>query len=190
VDGNIVPPPLPNKCYTVIYCDPPWNFRVWSQRGTGRSASKHYHIPLFRELKSLDIPSICKRDCALFMWATYPNLKDAFSLMESWQFEYKTVAFTWVKKCRVADKFHVGMGYWTRHNPEICLLGTRGNPKRIDKGIRNLVISRIRQHSRKPDEVHERIEKLMGDVPRIELFAREPIPGWDTWGLEVEKFKE
>jgi len=178
-------PPLPNKRYSIIYADPPWNFRTWSKKGKGRSAERHYHVPTLRELKEIPVQDIVEKDCALFMWATYPNLLQALELMESWQFTYRTFAFTWVKKNKKSDGFFTGLGYWTRANPEPCLFGTIGKPKRIRKDVRNLVIRRVGRHSEKPDEVRTMIVDLMGDLPRIELFARQKVPGWDAWGLEV-----
>jgi len=137
-------------------------------------------------MKQLPIQNIAANDCILFMWATYPNLKQAFELIEAWGFTYKTVAFTWAKKNKNVDSFFMGLGFWTRANPEICLLATKGNPKRISKSVKNLVISKIREHSRKPDEVREYIVNLMGDLPRIELFARQKVDGWDAWGNEID----
>ena len=171
--------------YKIIYADPAWTFKVYSDKGKDRSAEKHYKISSIEDMKKLNVQSICDKDCIIFMWATYPNLKEALELMESWGFEYKTTAFTWVKKNKKADSFFFGLGYWTRANPEICLLGTRGKPKRISKSVRNLIVSRVQEHSKKPDEIRERIVELIGDVPRIELFAREKTKGWDVWGNEV-----
>lgn len=178
-------PPFPNKKYQVIYADPAWTFKVYSDKGKGRSAENHYTVSSLVEMKKLPVFELADDNCALFMWATYPNLKEAFELMEAWGFTYKTVAFTWAKKNKKTDSFFLGLGYWTRANPEICLLGTKGNPKRVSKSVRNLVISKIGRHSEKPMEVRESIVELMGDVPRIELFARQHIEGWDVWGNEI-----
>ena len=156
--------PFPNEQYNIIYADPPWTYKVWSKKGAGRTASSHYD--------------------ALFMWATYPNLKEAFEVIDAWGFTYKTVAFTWTKTYN-SGKLFVGMGYWTRANCEICLLATKGKPKRQSKSVPQALVHTINKHSKKPDVIRHRIEELMGDLPRIELFARERTEGWDAWGNEV-----
>jgi N6-adenosine-specific RNA methylase IME4 len=138
------------------------------------------------EIKSLDIESIVQRDCVLFLWATFPQLNDAFKVIEAWGFTFKTVAFVWVKRNRKSPSLFWGMGYWTRANVEICLLATRGHPRRVSARVHQVVESPIRNHSQKPDLVRERIVDLMGDLARIELFARERTDGWDVWGNEVE----
>lgn len=138
------------------------------------------------EIKNLPVCDLADKDCAMFMWTTLPVLKESFSVLERWGFEYKTVAFVWIKKNRKADSLFWGMGYWTRSNAEVCLLATRGNPKRLAANVHQIIISRIEEHSRKPEEARSRIEQLMGDVPKIELFARRKAVGWDVWGNEVE----
>ena len=107
-------------------------------------------------------------------------------LFEAWGFTYKTLGFAWVKQNKSGKGFFFGMGYWTRSNVEICLLGIKGHPKRISKSISQLIISPLEQHSKKPDEVRKRIVELFGELPRIELFARQKTSGWDVWGNEVE----
>ena len=174
------------KKYKIIYADPPWSYKVWSEKGTGRSASQHYNTMSREDIQKLDVASIADKDCALFLWATYPCLPEALELLKAWGFEYKTVAFTWVKKNKISDTWFWGLGHWTRSNPEICILATRGKPKRISKSIHSILDDRIRKHSQKPDSTRDRIVQLMGGVERIELFAREKTPGWDVWGDEVE----
>lgn len=105
--------------------------------------------------------------------------------MQEWGFIYKTCGFTWIKKNRKSDSLFWGLGYWTRANAELCLIGTKGNPKRVSKSVHQVIMSPIREHSRKPDEARKRIVELMGDIPRIELFARQEFEGWDCWGNEV-----
>ena len=107
-------------------------------------------------------------------------------MLKAWGFKYKTVAFTWVKQNRKSDGLFTGMGYWTRANAEICLLATRGHPKRINANVCQVILSHVEEHSKKPDEARDRIVKLMGDLPRVELFARQATEGWDVWGNEVE----
>ena len=173
------------KKYQVIYADPPWNYRVWSKKGAGRSAEAHYPTMSIEQIKALPVANMADRDCALFLWITFPMLKEAWSVMEAWGFTFRTAAFVWIKLNRKADSLFTGMGYWTRANAEICLLAARGQPRRKMKNVHQVILSRIEEHSKKPEEARRRIEALMGDVPRVELFARQTAPGWDIWGDEV-----
>ena len=125
-------------------------------------------------------------DSALFLWATFPQLPEALRLIEAWGFTYKSVAFVWLKKNKKVDSWFYGLGFWTRGNAEICLLATRGHPKRQAANVHQFIISPIEAHSKKPDEARDKIVALMGDLPRVELFARQTPPGWDVWGNEVE----
>lgn len=138
------------------------------------------------DLCRLPISELAADDCALFMWATFPQLSEALQLIKSWGFTYKTVAFVWLKKNKVADSWFYGLGFWTRGNAEICLFATKGKPKRQSASVHQFIISPIEQHSKKPDEARDKIVQLMGDLPRIELFARQSPEGWDVWGNEVE----
>jgi N6-adenosine-specific RNA methylase IME4 len=131
------------------------------------------------------VNDLADKDSVLFMWATFPQLQEALRLIKAWGFVYKTVAFVWLKKNKVADSWFYGLGFWTRGNAEICLLATKGKPKRESAGIHQFIISPIEQHSKKPDIARDKIVQLMGDVPRIELFARQVPDGWDVWGNEV-----
>ena len=171
--------------YGAIMADPPWNFKTWSKKGQGRSASRHYHITPFADLCVPDDVRLAD-DCVLFLWVTDPTLPLGLQLMGDWGFTYKTVAFTWVKTTKDGSRWLIGCGYWTRANPEMCLLGTRGKPKRISRSVPQLLISPRREHSRKPDEVYGRIEALVPG-PYVELFARHRWPGWDAWGDELDQ---
>ena len=171
------------KKYGIIYADPPWRYDM--KRGSG-VAENHYPTMRIEEICSLPVADLAAKDSALFLWATFPQLNEAFCVMEAWGFKYKTLAFLWLKQNRKADSWFYGMGFWTRSNAEVCLLATRGHPKRQCAGIHQFVISHIEQHSKKPDEVREKIVQLMGDQPRLELFARQQAPGWDVWGNEVD----
>lgn len=176
--------------YGVIYADPPWSFRNWSAKGTGRNAISHYDCLDFEALAKLPVSELAADDCALFLWAVDPLLPKAFELINAWGFEFKTVGFYWVKLNAAAkseSSYFTGLGYWTRANPEQCLLATRGKPSRRAKDVRKLVVDRRREHSRKPDGVRERIEKLVAG-PYLELFARETKRGWDCWGNEAGLF--
>ncbi|OLR54972.1 hypothetical protein BHK98_02095 [Hornefia porci] len=137
------------------------------------------------ELAALPVSDLADTDCALFLWATFPQLPEALRLIRAWGFSYKTVAFVWLKTNRKARTWFYGLGFWTRSNAEICLLATKGHPKRQAANIHQLIVSPVERHSRKPDEARDRIVALMGDLPRIELFARQKPPGWDVWGNEV-----
>lgn len=176
--------------YGVIYADPPWSFRNWSAKGTGRNAVSHYDCLDADKLARLPVGDLAASDCALFLWAVDPLLHRAMDLIRAWGFEFKTVGFYWVKlnaKARHEADYFTGLGYWTRANPEQCLMATRGKPMRRAKDVRRLVVEGRREHSRKPDCVRERIERLVAG-PYFELFARETKLGWDCWGNQAGLF--
>lgn len=175
--------PFPDGRFSVILADPPWSYRDKAADGE-RGAGFKYDVMTLDDIKGLPIREIADKDCALFMWATYPMMPEAFEVLNAWGFKYRTVAFTWVKTTK-HEKLAMGMGNWTRANAEPCLLATRGKPKRVSASVHSVIMSERREHSRKPDEQYERIEQLMGDVPRIELFARQHRDGWISWGNEV-----
>ena len=178
------------KKYSVIYADPPWTFKTFSNKGKDRSPEKHYSVMTLQDIKDLPVNEIANDDSVLLMWVVDPLLDKAFEVINAWGFTYKTVAFTWAKTNKKSEGFFTGLGYWTRGNPEMCLLATKGKPKRLSKSVPQLVVEKRREHSRKPDEVKDRIHRLFGDVPKIELFAREQYDpeNWDYWGNEVNKF--
>ena len=169
--------------YPIIYADPPWRY---TQKGLQGAAEHHYPTMSINELCALPVAELAAPDSALFMWATFPQLPEALRLIEAWGFTYKSVAFVWLKKNRKADSWFYGLGFWTRGNAEICLLATRGHPKRQAANVHQFIISPIEAHSKKPDEARDKIVALMGNLPRVELFARQTPPGWDVWGNEVE----
>ena len=174
------------KKYQIIYADPPWRYHVYSKKGMGRSAESHYPTMSVDDICTLPVGDLADKNCVLFLWATFPQLKEALQVIDAWGFRYKTLAFLWLKQNRKADTWFYGMGFWTRSNSEVCLLATRGHPKRQSAGIHQFVISHIEQHSKKPDIVRDKIVQLVGDLPRVELFARQKTPGWDVWGNEVD----
>ena len=174
------------KKYSIIYADPPWRYEVYSKKGLGRSAESHYPTMELEDIQALPVGELADTDCILFMWTTIPLLKDCFSVMKAWGFEYKTVGFVWIKQNRKSDSLFWGMGHWTRANAEFCMLATKGRPKRKSAGVHQVIISHIEEHSKKPDIVRHRIIELVGDLPRVELFAREKADGWDAWGNEVD----
>lgn len=176
---------FPNKKYKVIYADPPWSYKDKALSGN-RGACCKYDVMDTTDISKLPIQSIADNDCVLFMWVTMPKLNECFDLIKAWGFEYKTCAFTWAKRNKVADSWFMGMGRWTRANSEICLLATKGKPKRISASVNSIIDTHIEGHSKKPAIVREKIVELMGDIPRIELFARQEVEGWDCWGNEIK----
>jgi len=189
--------PFPNKKYNIIYADPPWSYRTWTAKGGHKSASAHYKTMDIEDIKSLPIQDICEKDCVLFIWVTFPNLIEGIDTLSSWGFTYKTCGFVWVKTNKnyninqtsflPQDSFNTfyGLGYWTRANSELCLIGTKGKIRRQSNSVHQIIYDPIREHSRKPDCTRDKIVELMGDIPRIELFARQKHEGWDAWGNEV-----
>ncbi|WP_298983473.1 MT-A70 family methyltransferase [uncultured Roseibium sp.] len=189
------------KDYQVIYADPAWRHLTWSNLGKGRSPERHYDCLSLEEIKAIPVADWCAKDCALFIWGLDHMLPQTLEVISAWGFEFKTIAFNWAKLRKRFDpneiatgqyfvdkSYAVGMGYWTRANPELCLLATRGKPKRVSKGVRRLVVDPVREHSRKPDRIRGDIVDLCGDVPRLEMFARSAAPGWDVIGNETDKF--
>lgn len=177
-----------SKKYSVIYADPPWTYKDKCTAGE-RGTFYKYKTMTEEEIKNLKVKSISANDCVLFMWVTWPMLFNAEKIIKAWGFTYKTIGFVWVKQNKKADTLFMGMGNWSRSNSEICLLCTKGKPKRINASVHSIVMSHLEEHSKKPARVRDNIVHLCGDVPRIELFARETITGWDVWGNEVENTK-
>ena len=136
------------KKYSIIYADPPWAYRTYSKKGQGRSAESHYPTMCIEDIKALPVGELAAKDCALFLWITFPCLCEALEVLTAWGFSYKTVAFVWVKQNRKNDDLFTGMGYWTRANAEICILATKGHPKRVDAGVRQVILSHIEEHSK------------------------------------------
>ena len=176
------------KKYQIILADPPWSYNLASAKGTSRGvAERYYNVMNLEDIKKLPISEIADDNSVLFMWITMPHLPEMNELLESWGFKYKTVAFVWVKKYKHSQNPVLACGYWTRSNAELCIIATRGKdyPRRISKGVCQIIEAPQREHSRKPDVTYARIEELMGDLPRIELFARCRMEGWDAWGDQL-----
>lgn len=169
--------------FEIIYADPPWTYKDKATAGE-RGAEFNYPCMTIDDICRLPVKSLASPNATLFLWVTSPLLAEGFRVIDDWGFTYKTVAFVWVKQTKHL-KLHWGMGNWTRANAELCLLGVKGKPKRVHKGIHQIVQSPVREHSRKPDEIRDKIVELMGDRPRIELFARQRIVGWSAWGNEI-----
>lgn len=172
----------------MILADPPWHFAVRSEKGEGRSAKKHYAVMALDDICSLPVAEIASQNAVLFLWVIDPMIEQGYRVMRAWGFTPKTVGFYWVKTNAKSDGYFTGLGYYTRANPEQCILGTRGDGlPRKSKGVKRLIVAPRGQHSEKPPEVHDRIEALFGsDIKRLEMFARRPWPGWDVFGNEVE----
>ena len=174
-----------DKKYNVIYADPPWKYKTWTEGGG--TAEKHYPtMKLDDIIKMKDtIEKISDNNCILFLWVTFPCLLEGLKVMKEWGFTYKTCGFNWVKRNKKSNTFFFGMGYWTRANSELCLIGTKGTIKRKSNKVFQIVDTPIEEHSKKPDGVRDRIVELVGDIPRIELFARQTANNWDCWGNEI-----
>jgi len=176
--------------YRIIYADPPWQYNNSNCRG---AALKHYLTTSTHALEQLDVPSITADNAVLFMWATFPKLPDALTLIKQWGFTYKSGAFTWVKQNKKADSLFMGLGSYTRANAEICLIATKGKGiPRQNATVRNTQIHRIGRHSEKPVAFRHDIEKLYGitehnshQFPRLEMFARQAAPGWHVFGNQA-----
>ena len=180
---------IPLFKYKAIYADPPWQYANWAESGAHKNASSHYDCMDIEGLKNLQVGHVAAKDCALFLWVTDPLLKEGLELMAAWGFEYKTVAFTWAKRTKTDTGWFFGLGYWTRANPEMCLMGTVGKPARLSRGVRQLITSPIREHSRKPERCYSDIENLV-EGPYLEMFGRQERPGWDVFGNQTDKFKQ
>jgi N6-adenosine-specific RNA methylase IME4 len=190
-----------------ILADPPWRFKTWNKataikrrgaasHGTNVCAAVHYDTMTIEDLAALPVRDLAAENCCLFLWISWPMLPEALDLIAAWGFAYKTCAFDWMKAhTQQIDIFRddadalMGMGYWTRANTEPCLLATRGKPKRINADVRQGIIAPRREHSRKPDGVHARIERLVAG-PYLELFARQERPNWSAWGNQTTKFND
>jgi N6-adenosine-specific RNA methylase IME4 len=179
--------PFPDIRAGAILMDPGIAFKTRSPKGEGRSPQRHYNCAPIDVLAALPIADIALPDCFLFCWIPLPHVPLVEPLMRSWGFEFSGAAFSWAKLYPSKINWFMGTGFSTRHNTEICWLGRRGQPKRKSAGVRELVVSPVRGHSRKPDEVYKRIEALC-DGPYVELFARQRWPGWVSWGDQVDMF--
>ncbi len=181
--GDLVP-----LKYGVVLADPPWAFKLYSDKGGGKSPQAHYDCMNGTDLASLPVKQLAAPDCALLMWATAPMLPDALTLMAQWGFRFKS-AGAWAKQSSTRASWAFGTGYCFRSAAEFFLLGTRGKPKVRSRSVRNLIVAPVREHSRKPDQMHAMAEALYAG-PYVELFARERRPGWDVWGNQVDRFGE
>lgn len=197
---------LPRGHFGAILADPPWHFRARTALQVGnptgrRDAEKHYPVMSVEDIAALPVRQMAAKDAHLFLWITGPLLVEGkhIAIMKAWGFKPSSMGFTWIKLKRsytvaqlrlvpLADAdLHVGLGLTTRKNAEFCLIGRRGNAKRLSKSVREIILAPVREHSRKPDEAYERIEAYCAG-PYLELFARQRRPGWSAWGNEADRF--
>lgn len=170
--------------YSIVYADPPWMYDH-PKGNNPKMGGITYPTMTLADICALPVQQISDDDCGLFLWATMPKLNEAFEVISQWGFRYTTCAFTWVKLNPKGEGIYSGLGHWTNGNAELCLFAKKGSPKRIAKNVKQIVLAPRGRHSAKPPEVRSRIVRLLGDLPRIELFAREKSQGWDAWGNEV-----
>lgn len=187
---------LSGRDFPVILADPPWKFMTWSHRGQGKGASQHYPTMSLEEICDLPVADVAAPDCTLFLWGCWPHLPDALEVIRAWGFTYCTCGFVWVKQNKRApvlwadlEDLFLGLGYGTRGNTEFCLRARRGSPKKRDgaNSVPQLILSPVREHSRKPDVQYERIEALY-EGPYLEMFARTAWRGWTATGDQVDRF--
>lgn len=175
---------FPNKKYNIIYADPPWLYSN-QKNNDPRMGGITYPVMTQEDLKKLPVNNIADKNCALFLWATMPKLQEALDVIKAWGFVYRTCAFTWIKLNPKGIGIYSGMGHWTNGNAELCLFTKKGSPKRVCKNVKQIQMHPRSKHSEKPAIIKDEIIKLVGDLPRIELFARTHTKGWDVWGNEV-----
>jgi N6-adenosine-specific RNA methylase IME4 len=178
---------FPRHQFRCVLADPPWTHENWSDKGNTRiSAKRIYPVMALGDIAALPVRSVCDIDCWLFLWAVGSMLPQALYIMRAWGFVYSSVGFTWAKLNRSGRGYFMGGGKTTRKNAEWCLLGRRGSPAINNHGVAELIVAPVREHSRKPDEQYERIERFC-DGPRLELFARGRCrAGWRCWGNEAD----
>jgi N6-adenosine-specific RNA methylase IME4 len=170
-----------------ILADPALRFKTWSEKGEGRSPQHHYACLTFEQLATLPMRDLAAADSWLFLWMPLRSAPAVDPLMNAWGFRFSGSGFVWAKQNPKGQGFAFGGGFTTRKNVEVCWLGRRGKPRRNAKDVRELIIARRRQHSRKPDEIYPRIEGFC-DGPYVELFARQRWPGWLAWGDQIDSF--
>ena len=186
---------IPRRHYNVVEADPAWHHKSYSVKGQRRSPSRYYKTMTLEEICALPVKEIAHKNCHLMLWTTQPHLQQSFDVLRAWGFKYSSCYIFWLKLnpksadviwMRASD-FHTGMGFTTRKNVEIVLLGRRGSPKRLAKNLPDYLIAARRQHSRKPDAFYDHVRQYAAG-PRISLFTRETREGFDSWGDEADKF--
>lgn len=178
---------ISKRKYNIIYADPPWAYRDKRDKHPRLcgGASVHYPTMSLSDIEALPVADIADDNCILFLWATFPNLQESLNVIKAWGFKYKTLGFSWIKTNKKNGQPFFGIGYYTKSNCEVCLIATKGRPQIVSNKISSVLVAPRGEHSKKPDIVRDKIVELCGDVPRIELFARQKTKGWDAWGNEV-----
>lgn len=173
-----------DKKYNIIYADPPWSYR--NMGNIQATAVSHYNTMKQEDIENMGetIKKISDDNCMLFLWATFPKIQEALDTIKAWGFEYKTIGFNWIKKNKNGSNFF-GVGWYTKSNSEVCLIGVKGKPFKQSNSISQIIETVREEHSKKPAIVRDKIVEFCGDIPRIELFARQHADGWDCWGNEV-----
>lgn len=173
--------------FKIIYADPPWMYNARNNFKTkfGGGAFKQYPLMKTKEICDLPVNEIADENSILFLWATFPRLQEALDVIKAWGFKYKTVGFVWIKKNKIKKTNFFGIGYYTKSNAEICLIATKGKAPKVSNSVSQIIESAIEKHSKKPDEVRNKIIELCGKEKRIELFAREKAKGWSAWGNQI-----
>lgn len=178
--------------YKIILADCPWSYHNYNYSVTKdgarakRGVVKEYNTMDIDNIRHLPVADIAADDCVLFLWSTPPLLPEALSVIRWWGFKYITKAFCWVKTNPKSGTYFWGMGQWSRANTEDCLLAIKGKPKRVSASVHQIITAPVGKHSHKPDIIRDKIVELCGDIPRIELFAREQAPGWDALGYDID----
>ena len=179
----------PSKKYNIIYADPPWAYNKRSNHNTKFGGGVHAHYPVLTldDIMLIPVKQITDPNCMLFLWVTFPRLEEGLQVIKAWGFSYKTLGFSWIKTNKLNQKPFFGIGYYTKSNCEVCLIATKGKPIKVSNMVSSVLIAPREAHSKKPDIVRDRIVELCGDVPRIELFARQESSGWDVWGNDIKE---
>jgi N6-adenosine-specific RNA methylase IME4 len=185
----------PAERYGLIYMDPPWEFENYSEKGEDRNPNRWYDTMTLEEMKLLPVADLAADDSMCACWMTFPRLLDGLELLRHYGFRYVTVGNVWIKLNKlvglrsvidIAKDIFMGPGYWTRANAEILVLASKGSPKRLSKGVRQVVLAPRGAHSEKPLVFRRNLEALVDTDRRIEIFCRrEPEKGWDVWGNQV-----
>jgi site-specific DNA-methyltransferase (adenine-specific) len=167
--------------YSIIYADPPWRMKEPHQE-----YGAPYGTMSDEEIINLPINQLTDKNCVLFLWVISSKIDVAMKVCEAWGFDYKTVGFNWIKTSKKTGMPNCRLASYTLSATEICLLAMKGRVPKKSFKVKQVFMHPREKHSKKPDEIRNRIVELFGDLPRVELFAREQNDGWDVFGNEVE----
>jgi len=175
------------KKYQIIYADPAWETKTFKEKKDGLISRELPYIQMTdQQIKELDLKPLLADDAILFMWCIDSRIPIVADIMKAWGFTFKCIGFVWAKKAKNTEGFNGGFSSYTKRDCEFCFIGTRGKYMNLKRGINQILIEPKTIHSRKPNEIRKRIVQMCGDLPRLELFAREQLEGFDVWGNEVE----